>query len=335
VSTIELSGLKAHHPLGFLAACGTLVACERTGNAARLAWTGTQEESRWTSRLDVRLDHGQDWLLSTLTNFAKSVGQAPALNWADGNKKTDRKIQKQLPGRFREAAKALELHRDTFARGRLDLDMFAAIGSDLALTKDGRLQPTPLDMTSASQGFLDEIKDLSASLASELKGRSKATGSREAFQEALFGPWQYRDDQHSLGWDPEAQRLHALRGKAPTNDTTRRSVRAAVFLASQALPLFPCFAVGGRLRTTGFHRYDDDDWFAWPIWTKPISLDTLRSLLAHPFSRDLSGRGVEIVYRCRRAHTGGSEGNYQVFSHPQERPWPVRRNQSGGQRGRR
>lgn len=331
MSTMELTGLKAHHPLGFLAACGTLVACERAGTPARLAWTRKGEESRWISRLDLGLDDAQNWLLDTVMDLAKNVKDAPALNWAEGSKKTDRKIQKQLPSRFRESAMAVGRLDDTFARHRLDLDMFVAVGSDLALTKDGRLQPTPLDMTSASQGFLDEIKDLAASLAIEPTKRSRRTAPRDAFREALFGPWQYCDEQHSLGWDPAAQRLHALRGKAPTNDTDRRSVRAAVFLASQALPLFPCFAVGGRLRTTGFHRHNDDDWFAWPVWTKPISLDTLRSLLAHPFSSELSGRGVEVVYRCRRAHTGGSEGNYQVFSHPEERPWPARRRRASNQ----
>ena len=131
-----------------------------------------------------------------------------------------------------------------------------------------------------------------------------------------------RRGDHSLGWDPQTQRLHALRGKIPEHDKENRSVRAAVFLASLALPMFPCFAVAGGLQTTGFHREDNDDWFSWPIWREPISLATLRSLLSHPFNGDLEQRGVDVVCRCRVAHTGGSQGNYQVFGHPEERHWP-------------
>src|SRR2546422_48910 len=81
------------------------------------------------------------------------------------------------------------------------------------------------------------------------------------------------DDEHSLGWDPNSQRLHALRNRAPTNDDQNRSVAPAVFLATQALPLFPCFASGEDLHTTGFYRDNGEDWFSWPIWHNPISLE--------------------------------------------------------------
>ena len=60
-----------------------------------------------------------------------------------------------------------------------------------------------------------------------------------------------------------------------------RGTYAAVFLASCSLPLFPCFAIKGRLQTTAFHREREEDWFTWPIWRHPISLDVLRSLLAY------------------------------------------------------
>jgi hypothetical protein len=314
VTALDLTGLKAHHPLGFLAACGTLVCCERNDSVAQLAWTQICNDTSWIAQLVLDSDEAN--LIHLLVTRARCVTIARALSWADGKKKTDRKIQKQTPERFRKYAKQTHL--------RSDLDDFSALSSDLAVTDKGTLQPTLLDMTSASQGFLDEIKDLAQTLETTTSKPSKIPTPDDAFREALFGPWQYRDGQHSLGWDPDAQRLHAVRGMAPTNDTERRSVRAAVFLASQALPLFPCFSVGGRLHTVGFHRDGDDDWFSWPIWREPITLDTLRSLLAHPFSSDLRERGVEVVYRCRRAHTGGSEGNYQIFSHAEERPWPGR-----------
>ncbi len=199
------------------------------------------------------------------------------------------------------------------------MDMLAALASDI-VDDGGKLRPTAFDLTSGNQRILQSIRILSGEPETG-KGKPNPL-TRDAVEEALIGPWKYRDANHSLGWDPNSQRLHALRGKLPEKDKENRSVRGAVFLASQALPLFPCFSVRGRLRTTGFHEFDGDEWFAWPVWRDPISLHTLRSLLAQPFSSDLREHGVDVVYRCRRSHTGGSEGNYQVFGHPEERAWP-------------
>jgi hypothetical protein len=204
-------------------------------------------------------------------------------------------------------------------RARDDVDMLAALASDLVDDR-GKLRSTAFDLTSGNQRILHSLRVLAGEPETAKCKPDPLT--RDAVEEALIGPWKYRDGDHSLGWDPTAQRLHALRGKLPEKDKENRSVRAAVFLASQALSLFPCFSVRRRLRTTGFHEFDDDDWFAWPVWSDPISLDTLRSLVAQPFRSDLRERGVDVVYRCRRSHTGGSEGNYQVFSHPEQRLWP-------------
>jgi hypothetical protein len=112
--------------------------------------------------------------------------------------------------------------------------------------------------------------------------------------------------------------IHALRNKLPAKDKENRSTRGAVFLASQAIPLFPCFSVHGKLRTTGFLRLDRDDWFAWPIWSEPISLNMLRSLLAQPLDHNLKRRGVDAAYRCLIAHTGGAKSNYRVFGNAVE-----------------
>jgi hypothetical protein len=208
----------------------------------------------------------------------------------------------------------------------------ASIGSDLVTRRKqtgkhkGKIviDTSHFALTSGQQDLVPGMRKPAEKLAKRSKKGEIPAKVHDKIKEALIGPWLYRDEEHSLGWDPQVQRLHALWNKAPTNDDQNRSVQAAVFLASQALPLFPCFAVAGTLRTTGFHRDGGDDWFAWPIWREPISLDTLRSLIAHPFSRDLKRRGVEVVYRCRRAHTGSEKGAYHVFGNAEERAWPNR-----------
>lgn len=299
MSTLELTALRGHHPLGFLAACGLLRCCGGAPGSRRvgLAWKRADDRSGWLAVLHRGRELRLESLIRMLTSQASQQKNSLALNWS--TKIDDR-------DKFRELGFRL-IADDCTSREKGSLALLSALASDLALDRNKKLQPTSLDLTSGNQRFLSSICDVSTNLAAA------------ALREALCGPWQYRDGAHSMGWDPQMQRLHALRHKLPEQDKENRSVRGAVFLASQALPLFPCFAVRGGLRTTGFHRNDREDWFAWPLWCEPISLDTLGALLAHRLNNELKQRGVVVVYRCRRVRTGGSEkGNYQVFSNAEE-----------------
>jgi hypothetical protein len=308
---IELPGLRGHHPLGFRAACGLLRSCMGYSDLGRikLAWTGAQGNGYFIAVLFAERKLDIPTLTQALNWQCKQTWESPAFTWS--SKIDDRE-------KYRKAAQCqLDQKRDSKSADALMA--LAALASDVVVNK-GSLRSTMLDLTSGNQRFLGSVLDL-AGRPAKSNGRPDHL-SEDAVHEALLGPWRYRDDHHALGWDPDTQRLHALRHKLPEKDTESRSVRAAVFLATQALPLFPCFAVDRNLYTTGFHRDNGEDWFSWPIWRDPISLDTLRSLLAHPFTADLQRLGVELVYRCRRVRTGGAEGNYQVFSHAQQRPWP-------------
>ena len=89
-------------------------------------------------------------------------------------------------------------------------------------------------------------------------------------------------------------------------------------LAVEALPLLPTAPVGRRLDTTGFSRRDGRIFFSWPIWTPPIDLDTLKSLLAlsmlqdrEPKHAQLEKMGVVEVYRSERI-TNGKYRNFTV-----------------------
>src|SRR5450759_3009297 len=125
----------------------------------------------------------------------------------------------------------------------------------------------------------------SAELLAFLPGLSEAKPGRndkssaESYREALFGPWRYEDDQHSLGWDPSTMKLGAFTYKAPTS-MANAGVRAAVWLAFESLPLFPCFAgQRGRLQVQAFRHDRRDFTLCWPVWRLAISIETLRSLL--------------------------------------------------------
>jgi len=296
MTSLDLTGLKAHHPLGFLAACGTLssAALIMADESPLLQWR--RKASGWVASIAAsRLNRAN--LVDSLMEHANSIAALGAWSWS--TKIDDRRS-------FRRQARTALQKRDRHALGVL-----SAEASDIIHRSDA-LESTLFDLTSGNQRFLGSICDIARNL------------SVDALSEALWGPWTYSDDAHSLGWDPQSQRLHALRHKLPEKDKANRSVRAAIFLASQGLSLFPCFAVDGKLSTTGFHREDGEDWFVWPIWEEPITLDGLRSLLAHALNNDLKQRGVAVVYRCRRVRTGGSEGNYQVFSNAEEYPLTTR-----------
>lgn len=307
MKALELTGLQGSHPLGFLAACGVLRCCSVEGRReATLAWKQANDGSGWIADLWGIDDLTLDGLIEMLIRRAAKQRDCAALGWSD--KIGDRAKFKQLGSSV--------IERCTGPDADESISWLPALSSDIAGNTE-KLQPTSLDLTSGAQGFLKSIRNLAGELSKTRAGLEVGTG---AFREALCGPWRYGDEAHSLGWDPQTQRLHALRNKLPEQDKQNRSVQGAVFLASQAVPLFPCFAAHGKLRTTGFHRLDGEDWFAWPIWCEPISLTTLQSLLAQPLNYNLRRRGVKVAYRCRRAHTGGADGNYRVFGNAEEHP---------------
>ncbi len=81
-----------------------------------------------------------------------------------------------------------------------------------------------------------------------------------------------------MGFDPAREAVYALTATAPTS-TGPRSTRAAVWLAVEAIPLFPVVPIGSNLHTRGFSRHDRSTFFRWPIWTGALSADAVRTAL--------------------------------------------------------
>src|SRR5205085_596221 len=110
----------------------------------------------------------------------------------------------------------LEWVERSTAQDREAADWFAAFGTELLVDKDGRIESTPFDMSVARQKFLADARRLAAGLAEGNVGR-RGKSAIAAYEEGLFGPWEYNDDQHSLGWDPSTMKLGAFTYKAPTS----------------------------------------------------------------------------------------------------------------------
>lgn len=143
-------------------------------------------------------------------------------------------------------------------------------------------------------------------------------------KEALFTPWTYSDRKNNLRLDPVDDRRYALMGSTPTNDSAEptRTVWGANRLALEAFPLFPVWPGIRRVDTAGFiTRGAHHTHFHWPIWTEPLNLDAVRSLLWirnwHEHEEAVrKGLSIAAVYRSQRFNFG----KYRNFAPAQELP---------------
>ena len=306
MTDIPLPALHAANPIAFLAALGTLNILDgiRPAWKPHLRWTNT---SNWIPKLsvigDISLDQVSVALAIKVTNRATAV----EYNWAD--------VIAVAPELFHATAEAA-LETAAFSH-RETVDFFAAFAAEGATSHSGDMKPTALCMTSGQMKFLKEMRAITATLA--LAPKQVEASLAERFRTVLTGPWDYVDAQHSLGWDPTNEPIHALGAYDPSGDGKQTSVRELVYLAAESLSLFPVFAHSGRLRTTGFHQDGNRQlWFHWPIWEPELSCRSVRSLLqlrelADPADREfeLQTRGIRAVYRSRRHEFGKGYGIFR------------------------
>ena len=186
---------------------------------------------------------------------------------------------------------------------RSSADLLAAFGSEAVFDrKSNRVTTTPFCFVTGSghQYFLQTVRDL----------LTRVDGAR--IEQALFVPTAHRDEQCSLRWDPIEDRRYAMMWSDPTSSGNKAKTNWALnLLAYRGLQLLPCVPDSRGLATTGFARREARLEWTWPIWSVPIGLDTLRSVLAMPeLQADrpdrcvLSPRGIAEVFRCARIQVG-------------------------------
>ncbi|HEX3683144.1 MAG TPA: hypothetical protein VHU83_11455 [Bryobacteraceae bacterium] len=245
----------------------------------KLGWT--PYGGQWCALLVTEKSVDADRLARLFADRVKPMKCRPEFDWSPALKDVS-------PEALRE--------RSQLALSEGLAEWFQAFGCELSTSKDGKLQSTPFDMTVARQLFLANAAWLTKNLATPDKRRGDAPNI-VSFAEALFGPWKYQDDQHSLGWDPSTILMGAFTPKAPTA-MNKAGVRAAVWLAMESLPFFPCFYDSG-LATTGFKKQGRDERFSWPIWEAPLTVASARVLIEHSITLqagELSTRGIAAVY---------------------------------------
>lgn len=298
MSQLELPGLEATNPLGFLAALGTLTVCERMSpdRTLRLSWTDTVVP---TPRLHgvATFDEVVDAVLVDRDLWTPSV----ALDWPTADRPwTDVKGTTDEIGAWLTNA-----HAAASEDGGRALSLVTALVGEISVDQGGKAKPSDLHFTAGQQRFLSMARQL------------RETVDAERLIEGLAGPWRYDSDAPSLMWDVTDDRVYALSATDPAKDK-KRTVPGAEWLALMGLTCLPVVGRQGRTQTPGcsgeWHRGGA---FSWPVWRSALPLSVVRSLLTLDDLRaddpppSLAARGVIRV--CRSRITRSAQGGYGSF----------------------
>jgi hypothetical protein len=293
-----LNGIDGGNPLGFLAALGTAILARSFNPDTRLYWC--LEGGTWRPALQT-CETDRSRFLNQLLDTMKAASMEAF------------EIDNKLPFPVQKFQEGLQKAQQTASQtDRRLADFLAAFGIEIHL-EEGAFQDSRFRMVrsgdSAGQGLLSYARAI----------RDATDGA--SLERSLFKPWDYQDDGFSLRWDPIEDQRYALRWRDPSKSNLKDSLRTmmgANSLAIEALQWYPTMFKSRRSVTTGFHRNSSREvWFTWPIWVCPISLDTVRSLLAlselhcpEPPRRELTKRGIMEVYRSQRIQQNQYYSNF-------------------------
>ncbi len=301
---IPLTGLRGGNLLAFLTALGTLRILSLALPMERIRMSWQLSGGAWRPVINLPARLGDNWLdmLNCQLQLQK-IRECPALIFADNPSVNARLFSENETAAF-DAAMSLDR---TFA------DFMAALGS--AAWQDDKKEKTQDTAFRTMQGaghqhFLKTMRDLTDQ-TTEVQIRN-----------ILLENWVPSDKSLGLRWDACEDRPYAMRWRNPSSETVL-TVRGANRLAIEALPLFPTVGVNKKLETTGFtFSYHRNPRLTFPIWEPPITVDTVRSLLALPeiqsldigrYRDILTAKGVRVIYRCERFKVGNFRNFTPVF----------------------
>jgi hypothetical protein len=289
-------GPEGDNLLGFLASVGALVTLDRMwqDGHVRLYW---KKMVRWHPVIQVEVEATEDEMLDVLYDELKKR----KINITDEDGNLAENTNKITLTAFRRQAESCV--QQATVKERFDADFMAAIAGE-ALSKEDYVADTAFRTQSGvgHQNFLGIMRNLI----------EKTT--KEDLRDALFSRWRYVKARNmSLRYDPIEDRRYAYRASNPEGELPV-TMPGANRLAIEALVCFPTFPSGGKLLTTCFK----EKYVRWPIWERPITACTLRSLLLRkelyqPEMLDsLEAIGVPVIYFSARISTGGDR--YRNFT---------------------
>lgn len=270
----RLEGLEPDNLLAFLALLGLLRSLEAVGLRPRAHWEGLP--------LRPVLD-----LPEPVTQ--ETVAEQAAAGCARLAQDHDFCGEKDLTFRAERARYLLEHALQRPRSGRAEL--LGCLFSDGAVDQNNKIIPTPLCAMfgQGHQHFLARLASVPrGDLPTSLQKRRPPPDlkSPDFLVEALFHPWQRRDETDGFRWDPAEDRRYALRFRDPSKEAGR-TVHGANRLAAVGIAAMPGTAVmrprGVRFLNIGTELGEGGGIVVtWPIWARPASLAAIRALLAHP-----------------------------------------------------
>jgi CRISPR-associated endonuclease/helicase Cas3 len=300
---LPLPGLDGANPLAFLAALGTLVACDRLSRSTdRPPWLAGPVALSWGSggspqtpvlHLPGAPPPPAEFAEFLVERLPHSVEDHPAA-WV-----MTMLMARRANAGVRDFTALKSRVLSASSADRLELDWVIALSCESLLEQDSPLQVGRWDYF-----LLNFVAVVERSTGGHL-GR------------ALFAPWDYADplDKQSLHIDPIEDRRHAYQWHTPSGDPTRRrggGMLGANRLAVESLSLFPCLPVRGNVLTRGFRGTGMfDTYWTWPLWSMALTADAVGSLLSLPaLQRDairsdsLTQSGVSAIFRSQRILVG-------------------------------
>jgi hypothetical protein len=284
MTEIVCTGLRASNPISVMAAFGLLRIChERLPDLGPCHLFWQWREPEWFAVLGTGQSISSDQLLDALASL--DFGHRQEFEWRDEVKKLTREG-------FRERAGGSD---------RCSLDWLAALAAE-NIVEGKEKSSTPFDTTAGQWKLLVKFRAIHTAL---FPTPAQPQNTRARFQEAILGDWQYADREICFNWDPDLVPEGAYSPGNPAK-TKIISVLALTWLAIESLPLFPCDGTRRRLRTRAFVVGGRPE-LRWPVWTAPLSLPALKSLLgmpelvvSNPPLAELRRRGIVAVFRSRR-----------------------------------
>ncbi len=322
------AGPDGSNLLGFLSAVGALVACTNIfrKQPVTLHW---EQSLGWRARIlidDEALTTGQiEAIHEELTD--KNNRKRFTLQKTNGNKPypTITKI---------DPSDATNYLKESIEKGMskrsLYSDTLSGWFSDLPDDKDSKKASSTQLCALAGASNQNFLK-----VALELSGKSNQEDRVtcvEHLQNTLLEVWRFEDPMPGCRWDSQEDRHYALRHRNPTKkhkgndrsssyDGSIRTQRGANRFGIEALSVFPLIPTGRRVETPGFcyMTQDRSHCFTWPVWKDALSLDVLRTLIAHreltrerPNLKELQPLGVVELFRCRRFTKGQGQVSFSV-----------------------
>ncbi len=296
--SLPLPGLDGANPLGFLAAIGTLILCNRVSQSAH--------RPDWLSTVALSWGNGNLSYVPVLHFHAKPP---PPLEFAEF-------LCKNL-------ARTVEVHPIAWVFPML---------TDNERPLADLIRARCADRVPANRAYLDWVTALVCESAPEAASQLQVVRSDYLLKNipsvlrrtepahlfrCLFKTWDYADalDNQSLHWEPSEDRRHAYQWHMPSGDPTRKKrggMLGANRLALEAWPWFPSFPAGDRVTTRGFRgNRAYDTFFTWPLWKEPVGVDAVASLLGldhlqldSPMANELQHYNVSCAFRLQRILIG-------------------------------